>query len=191
MKVRFLSAALAALALCAPPAVAQPDPPPLVAADPPPVLKRVSDLERENVLLKARVAALEGKRDTPAGETADRWTVPQFPGTVFTKAQLAAMYPGITFNAAAPGVASTSAPFPCSEAGCGLLGCNSTLTTPATAAGTPATPRTYGPEPEAAADTSTSARGVVRAGGTSGCSAAGCSAPAARGRWYLGKNLGR
>lgn len=192
MRFRILSAALAAIALGASPAVAQPDPPPLVTPDPPPVLKRVADLERENVLLKARVSALENAKTASKGETADRWTHASYPGVVFTKAQLSAMYPGIAFNTtAAPGVARTTAPFPCQDGECNLAGCSTTPTTPVIAAGTPAPTRTYGPEPSAEVVTGTAAGCAATSGGTSGCSAAGCSVQSSGGRWYLGKNLGR
>lgn len=193
MRFRILAAALAALAVHATPAHAQPDPPPLVTADPPPVLKRVADLERENVLLKARVAALEDAKPSPAkGESADRWTHPQFPGVVFTKAQLTAMYPGIAFNtSAAPGVARTTAPFDSCPDKCDLAGCSSTPTTPVTAAGTPGATLTYGLGRSGAVVISTGAGCAATSGGTSGCTAAGCSVQTSRTGWYPGKLLGR
>jgi hypothetical protein len=186
--LRFLSAALAAIALSAPAALAQPAPPPLETPLPPPITQRVSDLERDNVQIKARLAALE-QVAVPGLPAAAPTAPPATPGVrrVLTVAEFNALYPA---HAIAPGVAS-NAPFPCSEAACGPLGCSTTLTTSAISAASPEPLRTYGPVPEAAAGTSISARGVVRGGGTSGCSAAGCSTGATRGGWYLGKNLGR
>lgn len=216
MKTRFLSAALAALAVCASPAVAQPLPPsiadtaplagvqPSLTPLPPPIDARVSDLERENIQLKARVSALEkGKTDAPPakGETADRWTHPNYPGVVFTKAQLSGMFPGITFNtSAAPVVARTTAPFDncpdnCKLAGC-AEGCSTTPTTPVIAAATPGVTLTYGLGRSGAGFTNTGAGCAGTSGITSGCSTAGCSAGLVGnvrggGGWYLGKNLGR
>lgn len=158
MKSRFLSAAVAALALCASPALGQPMPPPIAPPAvgqppaltplPPPIEQRVSDLERENVELKSRLAAVEAKL-------------------------------------AAPGVA-VAAPFGDScEDSCGA-GCRLILTTSATGAGTSGTILTSGPAPWGAGGTSTGVRGVVTAGGISGCSAAGCSAAVAAGGGFRG-----
>lgn len=215
--LRFLSAALAALALSASTAYAQPDPPPVSVgvgdvggsandrfdADPPPVIQRVSALERENLLLKARVAALEkGKAAAPA--SADRWTIPQYPGVVFTKAQLTSMYPNVTFpTATASGVAGPGDPFACQDctdncldgacllSGC-AAGCSSTRTTGVIGAGTRGTTLTYGLVPSGGRGTSTGAGCAATSGGTSGCSGSACGVQTqARGGWYLGKNLGR
>ena len=189
---RFLAAAVALAALHATPAVAQPDPPPLVTADPPPVTKRLTDLERENVLLKARVAALEKVTPglpRPAGQADNSTFGERYYYSV--EAAKAANNPGYVIRPypRSPGEVASAAPFePCDKAGC-----SSTPTTPVTAAGTPAPTRTYGPEPWAAAGTNTAAGGVVTSGGISGCTAAGCSTGrvVTRGGWYLGKNLGR
>lgn len=214
MKYRFLSAALAALAVCASPAVAQPLPPsiadtsPLAGVQPslttplpPPIDTRVTNLERENAELKARVLALEKakeKAEPAKGEVADRWVHPNFPGVVFTKTQLSAMYPGIAFNtSAAPGVARTTAPFDncpdnCKLAGC-VEGCSTTPTTPVIAAGTPGTTLTYGLGRSGAAVISTGAGCAGTSGITSsGCANGACSVQTSgRGGWYPGKLLGR
>lgn len=201
MVFRFLAAALAAAVLSPTTVYAQPDPPPVDDADPPRVVARVSSLEQYTQQLDARVKALEGKKaDTPA--TADRWTVPQFPGTVFTKAQLVAMYPGITFNqSAAPGVAST-APFAacpcpdnCTDGTCDLTGCvagcGTTRTIGATGAATKGTTLTYGLAPSGGLVTSIGVGCAATSGGTSSACANGACGVQTRQGWYLGKNLGR
>lgn len=187
--LRFLSAALAAIALSAPAALAQPAPPPLDTPLPPPITQRVSDLERENVQIKARLAALE-KVAVPGLPAAAPSGPPATPGVrrVLTVAEFNALYPAHAI--AAPGVASNN-PFPCSEAGCNELGCSLTLTIPATAAGTPGATPTSGPAAWAGGGTNTAAGCAATSGGTSGCSAAGCSVQSSGGRWYPGKNLGR
>lgn len=205
--LRFLSAALAALAVCAAPAYAQPDPPPVGVgindvdrtandrfdADPPPVTQRVSALERENVLLKARVAALEKGRTAPP--------IPAASAAVPDLYVLNGRYVSRTEFYAAPGVASSAAPFGCQDCkdncpdgaclltGC-AAGCSTTPTIGATGAGTRGMTLTYGLGRSARAGTSTGAGCAATSGGTSGCANGSCAAPARQG-WYLGKNLGR
>lgn len=208
MKVRFLAASLATLALCAPPARAEADPPPVLAVnaavaddltpDPPPVSRA------EFLSLEHRVKALEGKKaasTSPA--TVDRWTVPQYPGTVFTKAQLVSMYPGIAFNtdSAAPGVASVSSPFDGCPDRCPAAGCNTALPTTARTAGLRQSSLdpgdTLSSDPDLFPGLTYTVAGRTRStsGITSGCAAGGCSAggftSGGRSGWHLGKNLGR
>lgn len=148
MRLLLSAAALLSVAAIAPAQdVAVSDPPPVhdLVPDPPPIVQRVSALERENVLLKARVAALEGKAapvkaavgtfpqkcDCPPRVSAclsDNCPADGKPGPcscgakmaaaprVLTRAEFDALYPAY----AAPGV-TASAPFvqsPCGSGGC-------------------------------------------------------------------------
>lgn len=207
MKFRFLAAALATIALLGtqanaqslPPVAAatsaQPVPPRAFTPDPPPIGKRVTDLERENIALKARVTALEKKEHVPpaAAKTeaaaGDRWTVPQYPGVTFTRAQLTSMYPGRVAWGNVSGVAADpfdNCPDNCPITGC-APGCSTTLTTPAIGAGTPGTTLTYGLGRSARAGTGTGAGCAATSGGTSACAGGSCGKTG----WHLGKFIGR
>jgi hypothetical protein len=192
MKVRFLAAALAVASLCASPARAQTDLPPVVGiADdlPPPIVQRVSDLERDNVQIKARLAALErGKTVAPLPKAAP--TLPPAIAAAPTPELflLNGRFVSRTEFYAASGVASGSAPFGCTDctdncqdgacllSGC-AAGCSSTLTIGATTAATRGRTPTSGPAAWAGTGTSIGAGCAATSGGTSGCSGGSCAAP--------------
>jgi hypothetical protein len=148
----------------------------------------VTALERDNVQIKARLAALERVPPIPA-------TAPSVPGPTAAADSglyvLNGRYVSRTEFYAAAGVAGSapfggSCPSACSHPGCSAegcqlapgcvaAGCSSTPTIGATTAVTRATTLTYGLVPSGGYATNTAAGCAATSGGTSNCSGGSCS----------------